>query len=103
MRVHIGLYPANAMDKVEGSAPISPQSSPGSQKDTAPQLTNSPDCDEKCLEDRKRIIQERRAMMQQSRSNTRRLDVLELSQQRALMYNTEYRGLSPQKCQGFCP
>lgn len=90
------VNPANAMDNVD--SPITPQSSPGSQK-----LTNSPDCDEKCLDDRKRIIQERRAMMQQSRSNTRRLDVLELSQQRALMYHTEYRGLSPQKCQGFCP
>ena len=55
------------------------------------------------LEERKRIIQERRAMMQQSRSNTRRADVLELSKQRASIYKTDYKGLSPQQCQGFCP
>ena len=62
-------------------------------------------CDEACLEERKRRIQERRAMMQQSRSSTNRGEVLELSRQRALMYDTEYKGLSPRACSrpGFCP
>ncbi|KAL9185153.1 hypothetical protein ACHAXT_002930 [Thalassiosira profunda] len=52
-----------------------------------------------------RIVEERRAMMKQSRSNTRRADVLELSQQRASMYGTEFKGLPPQTCAqpGFCP
>lgn len=50
------------------------------------------ECDESCRAERKRIIEERRAMMKQSRTNTRRQDVFELSQQRAAMYNTTYRG-----------
>ena len=65
--------------------------------------TMSSECDDKCLGERKRIIQERRQMMQQSRSNTRRADVLELSKQRASMYGSDYKGLNPQVCQGFCP
>jgi len=60
-------------------------------------------CDTNCLEERKRVVEQRRAMMQQSRSNTRREDVLELSQQRALMYGTGFQGLPPQLCSGFCP
>ena len=62
-------------------------------------------CDQTCLEERKRRIQERRAMMQQSRSSTNRGEVLELSRQRALLYGTRYEGLSPSVCSrpGFCP
>ena len=62
-------------------------------------------CDDACLEERKRRIEERRAMMKQSRSSTNRGDVLELSRQRALMYGTSYKGLSPSTCAkpGFCP
>lgn len=55
---------------------------------------NNPTCDAFCLEERKRIIQERRAMMNQSRSNTKRSDVFELSKQRAAMYGTQYQGAS---------
>ena len=74
------------------------------QRSSPPKVDNPSEyCDDKCLEERKRIIQERRAMMQQSRSNTRRADVLELSKQRASMYETDYKGLTPQQCQGFCP
>eukprot|EP00980_Cylindrotheca_fusiformis_P029502 scaffold23493_cov116-Cylindrotheca_fusiformis.AAC.4 len=51
-------------------------------------------CNESCLEERKRIIQERRAMMNQSRSNTNRADVFELSRQRAKLYGTQYEGAS---------
>eukprot|EP00985_Skeletonema_marinoi_P008231 scaffold3691_cov79-Skeletonema_marinoi.AAC.2 len=62
-------------------------------------------CDDACLEERRRRIEERRAMMKQSRSSTNRGDVLELSRQRALMYGTSYKGLSPSTCvkPGFCP
>ena len=65
----------------------------------------APSRDQTCLEERKRRIQERRAMMQQSRSSTNRGEVLELSRQRALMYGTRYEGLSPSVCSrpGFCP
>jgi hypothetical protein len=61
-------------------------------------------CDQNCVNERKRIIDERRAMMQQSRSNNRREDVLELSQQRAKLYGSQYQGLPSQLCSsGFCP
>ena len=61
-------------------------------------------CDQNCLNERKRIIAERRAMMQQSRSNNRREDVLELSQQRAKLYGSQYQGLPSRLCSsGFCP
>lgn len=54
-------------------------------------LSNDPDCDDIC---RANIIQERRAMMRQSRSSTSRQDVFELSRQRAKLYNTTYQGAS---------
>lgn len=41
--------------------------------------------------------------MQQSRSNTRREDVLELLEQRATLYGTQYQGLPSRLCSGFCP
>lgn len=50
------------------------------------------DCDEHCLADREKRIAERRAMMQQSRTNTNRQDLFSLSQQRAVIYNTTYQG-----------
>jgi peptide deformylase len=49
-------------------------------------------CDEACLQERKRIIQERRAMMMQSKTNTKRSDLFELSKQRATLYGTQYQG-----------
>jgi peptide deformylase len=55
--------------------------------------TNTIICDEECLEKRRIIVQERRAMMNQSRS-TGRSEVFELSKQRAKLYGTEYRGVS---------
>lgn len=63
------------------------------------------ECDAACMEKRKAIIAERRAMMQQSRSNTNRGDVLKLSEQRARLYGTNYGGLPPKACPspGYCP
>ena len=60
-------------------------------------------CDQNCINERKQIINKRRAMMQQSRSNTRREDVLQLSEQRATLYGSQYQGLSSRLCSGFCP
>jgi len=51
-------------------------------------------CDDTCKEERKRRIEERRAMMKQSRSSTSRSDVFELSKQRAKLYGSEYQGAS---------
>ncbi|KAL3793049.1 hypothetical protein HJC23_003057 [Cyclotella cryptica] len=75
------LQSANAMD----GSPL-PQSE-GSREPNAPQTTTenmgnavTQECDAKCLE-RRRIIESRRALMNQSRSNTNRGDVLKLSEQ----------------------
>lgn len=66
-----------------------------------PAITTAPDrespssveCDEECKEQRRRRIEERRAMMRQSRSTSSRQEVFELSKQRArLVYGTEYKG-----------
>ncbi|EED88398.1 predicted protein [Thalassiosira pseudonana CCMP1335] len=67
--------------------------------------TTARDCDNTCMEERKRIIAERRAMMKQSRSNTNRGDVLKLSEQRATLYGTSYSGLPSSACTipEFCP
>mmetsp|Transcript_31446 Transcript_31446/g.56974 ORF Transcript_31446/g.56974 Transcript_31446/m.56974 type:complete len:144 (+) Transcript_31446:47-478(+) len=56
--------------------------------------TLAPPCDDVCLEERKRRILERRAIMQQSRTTTKRSDMFKLAQQRAKLYNTTYRGAS---------
>lgn len=56
--------------------------------------TSNNTCDEACMQERKRIIQERRAMMNQSRTNRQRSEVLELSRQRATLYGTNYQGVS---------
>lgn len=68
----------------------------------AEELDHEENCNEKCLAERKRIVEERRAMMRQSRTTTKRQDVFELSQQRAAMYNTSYRGIQcpPQPANG---
>lgn len=55
---------------------------------------NGDECNEACLQERKRIVQERRAMMNQSRTNTKRSDLFELSRQRATLYGTNYKGAS---------
>lgn len=61
-------------------------------------------CDQNCVYKRKRIIEERRAVMQQSKSNSKRVDVLELSQHRATLYESQYQGLPSQLCSsGFSP
>jgi len=73
---------------------------PRATAEEIPAPTEVEDCDAKCLAERKRRIEERRAMMKQSRSNTKRQDVFELSQQRAAMYNTEYKGV---KCPQNAP
>ena len=51
-------------------------------------------CDEACKVERKRIIEGRRAMMNQSRSTSQRSEVLELSRQRAKLYGTDFKGVS---------
>lgn len=62
--------------------------------DSVTSSTLAPPCDDVCLEERKKRIIQRRAMMQQSRTTTKRSDMFELSQQRAKLYNTTYRGAS---------
>lgn len=52
------------------------------------------ECNEQCQSDRTRVILERRAMMQQSRTATNRQDMFDLSRQRAALYNTTYQGAS---------
>jgi len=101
---------ANALDQ-EAVIYASPTPTSGPQKDVQRNPSqpvssvSSPDCDISCLEERKRIIQQRRAMMQQARSNTRRTDVLELSQQRASLHGADFQGLPPKYCSqpGCCP
>ena len=50
------------------------------------------ECDEECKEQRRRRIEERRAMMRQSRSTSSRREVFELSKQRARLYGSDYKG-----------
>lgn len=102
---------ANAIDQTDGASPIlaTPQLPSGSGAQTDSITSGSgdpvPECDDACLEERRRRVEERRAMMRQSRSSTSRGDVLKLSEQRAALYGTEYKGLSPRTCSrpGFCP
>lgn len=51
------------------------------------------ECDDECKAKRQKIIEERRAMMRQSKSSTSRRETMELSRQRAALYNTQYKGL----------
>jgi peptide deformylase len=105
---HFFVQAANAMDLEESdsSSPIMNilRQSKDQYSPTEPVTSEiSAVCKADCLEERKRVAEQRRAMMQQSRSNTRRADVLELAQQRALMYGTGFQGLPPRLCSGFCP
>jgi hypothetical protein len=50
---------------------------------------------------RLKVIQERRAMMKQSRTTTNRQDMFDLSRQRAALYNTTYQGI--QTCPPYVP
>jgi peptide deformylase len=87
---------ANAADDSsfrQGAVPATSVRLPLSSNSTTAAVNNS-SCDESCLQERKRIIQERRAMMNQSRSSTKRSDVFELSKQRAALYGTQYQGAS---------
>lgn len=52
------------------------------------------ECDEDCKEQRRKMIEDRRAMMRQSRSTSSRQEVFELSKQRARMYGSDYKGTS---------
>ena len=52
------------------------------------------ECDDVCKAERRRKIEERRAMMKQARSSRERSDVLELSRQRAQLYGTSFKGVS---------
>ena len=54
--------------------------------------TADEECDEECKDRRRKRIEERRAMMRQSRSSTSRQEVFELSKQRAKLYGSEYKG-----------
>ena len=53
---------------------------------------NENECDKECQEKRRKIIEDRRAMMRQSKS-TGRAEVFELSKQRAALYGTTYKGI----------
>ena len=92
---------ASAIENITNST-LSTTGAENAQPDRSDGATT---CDGACLEERKRRIQNLRAMMEQSRSSKRRGDVLELSRQRALMYGTSYKGLSPSACSktGSCP
>jgi len=57
-------------------------------------MTPDQTCDEACREQRRKIIEDRRAMMKQSKSTSQRSEVLELSKQRAKLYGTEFKGAS---------
>mmetsp|Transcript_37962 Transcript_37962/g.83242 ORF Transcript_37962/g.83242 Transcript_37962/m.83242 type:complete len:153 (+) Transcript_37962:61-519(+) len=64
-----------------------------SARANARQESNTADeCDEECKEIRRKRIEDRRAMMKQSRSSTSRQEVFELSKQRAKLYGSEYKG-----------
>ena len=96
---------ANAAENVPEKSALSMSAETTPTEDDRNTSAPAAYCDEACMEERKRRIQQRRAMMQQSRSSTSRGDVLELSRQRAAMYGTSYKGLSPSACDkpGFCP
>ena len=78
---------------VEVANAMEPNEAKPTNNESPTTLTQQSQCDEECISQRKKIIEERRAMMKQSKSNTNRRDVLELSNQRANLYNTKYGGL----------
>jgi len=50
------------------------------------------ECDQECKNRKRQRVEERRALVRQSRTTTSRQDLLELSKQRAALYNTTYQG-----------
>lgn len=91
----IGVYTshiqsASAQDTKPVIAPPTIHQRQSTASDTHQEVSN--DCDESCKAERMRRIEERRAMMRQSRSSTSRQEVFDLSRQRAKLYGTEYQG-----------
>uniref|UniRef100_A0A7S0ARZ5 Secreted protein n=1 Tax=Minutocellus polymorphus TaxID=265543 RepID=A0A7S0ARZ5_9STRA len=76
--------------ELDGSAATKPTTSITTISDV--ESSSAIDCDEGCKEQRRRKIEERRAMMRQSRSTSSRQEIFELSRQRARLYGTEYQG-----------
>jgi peptide deformylase len=104
-RPHFFVPSANAMDRVErpsASAAHYPLRPTEDRRNPSQAGTYAP-CDGDCQEERKRVVERRRAIMEQSRSSTSRADVLELSSQRSALYGTEFRGLSPRFYSRFRP
>ncbi len=95
-RDNMFVQPANAVDDGDISPTRTQAADTSVRKADADGIDPNPDavCDDACKEERKKRIQERRAMMQQSRSSTQRSEVFELSKQRAKLYGTEYQGAS---------
>ena len=92
-------------DETSVSSTLSKNNSSSDEQSSITNASNQSECDTACMEKRKAIIAERRAMMRQSRSNTNRGDILKLSEQRAALYKTNYRGLPSKACPapGYCP
>lgn len=93
-RDNMFVQPANAVDDVDISPTRTQAADTSVRKADVDSIDPNPVCDDACKEERKKRIQERRAMMQQSRSSTQRSEVFELSKQRAKLYGTEYQGAS---------
>lgn len=81
---------ASAAEVPNESSSTAITSKPNDDSDDKSQVT---ECDEVCKANRRKIIEERRAMMRQSKSSTSRRETMELSRQRATLYNTQYKGL----------
>ena len=77
-------------DETSVSSTLSKNNSSSDEQSSITNASNQSECDTACMEKRKAIIAERRAMMRQSRSNTNRGDILKLSEQRAALYKTDY-------------
>ena len=79
-RRHVGIAATKATNSIATTPDLNPPS--------------AIECDEECKEQRRRRIEDRRAMMRQSRSTSSRQEVFELSKQRARLYGSEYQGLN---------
>lgn len=73
---------------------LQPQPANAVEEDLQQQQPKPTECDDECIAKRKKIIAERRAMMMQARTTTKRQDMFDLSRQRATLYNTTYQGAS---------
>lgn len=96
MRKALSLIAAGSLAGYD-SGRIEPQSveaaePPQSNQSSSAAHQPGEECDEKCQEDRKRRIEERRAIFRQSRTTTSRDEMFELSRQRAKLYGAEYKG-----------